>query len=138
MGQLDLANASLASAAAGGAISPSMLAAQGKQMALAPPEMPALGPSMAQRRLMIEQVSPLYVGCVARRILGVWWVRGLATTAGRAAPIIMLPSNVPTDSVYVHKACTCTPSPVMTLAINENLSWLGAGLHPQALQWGLL
>jgi len=135
VGQLDLANASLASAAAGGAISPSMLAAQGKQMALAPPEMPALGPSMAQRRLMIEQVSPLYGGCVARRILG---VRGLATTAGGAAPIIMLPSNVPTDAVYGHIACTCTPSPVMTLAINKKLSWLGAGLHPQALQWGLL
>ncbi len=56
MGQMDLANASLAAAAAGGALSPSMLAAQGK-LALVPPEMPASGPSMAQRRLMIEQVG---------------------------------------------------------------------------------
>ena len=56
VGQMDLANASLAAAAAGGALSPSMLAAQGK-LALVPPEMPASGPSMAQRRLMIEQVG---------------------------------------------------------------------------------
>ena len=56
VGQMDLANASLAAAAAGGALSPSILAAQGK-LALVPPEMPASGPSMAQRRLMIEQVG---------------------------------------------------------------------------------
>ena len=56
MGQLDLANASLAAAAAGGAISPSMLAAQGK-IVLPPSEAPALAPSMAQRRLVIEQLQ---------------------------------------------------------------------------------
>ena len=57
MGQLDLANSSLAAAAASGAISPSMLAAQGK-LPLPPPEAPAAaGPSLAQRRLMIEQLQ---------------------------------------------------------------------------------
>ena len=70
MGQMDLANASLAAAAAGGSLSPSMLAGQGK-LVLGPPEMPASGPSMAQRRLMVEQVrrlprsSCLGTGCLA-------------------------------------------------------------------------
>ena len=57
VGQLDLANASLAAAAASGAISPSMLAAQGK-LPLPPPEThAAAGHSLAQRRLMIEQLQ---------------------------------------------------------------------------------
>ena len=74
VGQMDLANASLAAAAAGGALSPSMLAGQGK-LVLCPPEMPASGPSMVQRNLMIEQVS-----CCPGNICA--WTTSLALMSG--------------------------------------------------------